>query len=156
MNCPLDREAYGTSLLKKEHDRIRSRLSRLYDCKFDDDIDKDVFALKEEKYKHQLFDIKEQLENAKIINPNCIDDAKRILELSKRLYSLYLKADYEEKAQIAKLIASNNTLTDQTLCPTYRKPFVFLDKGLSRTSWLPWLDVIRTFGPVIQYLHRVA
>ncbi len=126
--------------LQKEHDRAKARLSKLYDCKFDGDIDNDVFTLKEEEYKRQLFDVKSQTESAKIINPNYIDDARRILELSKRLFSLYLKADYDEKAQIAKLIASNYSLADQTLCPTYRKPFVFLDKGLSCTSWLPRLD----------------
>jgi DNA invertase Pin-like site-specific DNA recombinase len=123
-------------ILQKEHDRAKARLSKLYDCKFDGDIDDDVFALKEEEYKRLLIDIKSQMDRAKIVNPNYIDDARRILELSKRLHSLYLKADYDEKAEIAKLIASNYTLTEQSLCPTYRKPFVFLDKGLYRTSWL--------------------
>ncbi len=37
------------------------------------------------------------------------------------------------------------TFTDETLCPTYRKPFVYLDKGPSCTFKLSRLDEFRNY-----------
>jgi hypothetical protein len=65
------------------------------------------------------------------------------LELSKRLFSLFLDASYEEKAGILKLLASNYSLVDEndlSIVPTYRKPFDIIAEGPSRLSWLPGRD----------------
>ena len=69
---------------------MNSRLSRLYDSKFDGNINDDVF-------------------------------------------------------KTLAFVASNYILLDSTLCPTYRKPFEIIAKGLSRAVKLPLLDEFRNF-----------
>ena len=125
--------------LKSQYEKVDQRLSRLYDSKFDGEINEDVFKVKEEEYKNQLIEIKSQIDSSKAINPNFYEDGCKTLELSKCLYSLYVKANYEEKAKILRFVASNYALNNATLYPTYRKPFDIIAKGLSRSAWLPGL-----------------
>jgi len=69
----------------------------------------------------------------------------KTLELSKSLYLQYVTANPGEKAKMLKLVASNYTLSDVSICPTYRKPFDKIAKGLSRPNWLPIVDEFRNF-----------
>ncbi len=73
-------------------------------------------------------------------NPNYLEDAQKTLELCKSMYSLYVRANLEEKAKLANLVASNYSLIDVSLYPAYRKPFSFIAEGHSRTNWLPGQD----------------
>lgn len=125
--------------LKSSYEKINSRISRLFDAKFDNAITEEAFLLKEKEYQAQLFEIKAQMEGLNRTNPNFMEDAQRTLELSKRLHPLYVRANYEEKAKILQLLASNYTLVDVTPIPKWRKPFSFLAEGLSRSEWLPRL-----------------
>ena len=52
------------------------------------------------------------------------------------MHSLYVKANYEEKAKMLGLLASNYTPNDVSLVPKWRKPFSFYAKGLPRSKWL--------------------
>ena len=56
--------------LKKQYERINSRLNRLYDAKFDGDLGEDIFKTKENEYNEQLLEIKSQIVKAESINPN--------------------------------------------------------------------------------------
>ena len=123
--------------LKSYYDRANTRLSRLYDSKFDGEIEEDIFKAKEEEYKAQLIEIKTQIDNIKAVNPNMYEDASKTLELSKRLYSLYNQVTYEEKAKILHIVASNFVLNNKSLYPTYKRPFDMLAKGSFGTNWLP-------------------
>jgi site-specific DNA recombinase len=118
--------------LESQYEKVNNRLSRLLDSKLDGEIDGEIYKVKETEYKSQLVKIKTQIESMKRINPNYFRDAQEILELSKRLYPLYLKANYSEKAKILKFVASNYTLLNVSLYPTYRKPFDILAKGPTR------------------------
>ncbi len=94
---------------------MSQRLSRLYDAKFDgDSIDEEVFKIKETEYKASIAEIKAQIRTLGDGNPTFYEDACRTLELSKRLFSLFLDASYKEKAIILKLLASNYLLTGTT------------------------------------------
>ena len=126
--------------LQKQQDKVNSRLSKLYDSKFDGELSEDVFKAKENEYKGQLIELKAQIDSAKAVNPNFYADGCKTLELSNRLYPLFLKANYQERAKIARLVASNYSLIDATLYPTYRKPFSFFTKRASRSNWLPGED----------------
>ena len=128
------------SLLKREYDKANTRLSRLYDLKLDGEIESEVFKSKELELKNQITEIKAQLGTTKEINPNFYEDGIRTLELTNRLHPLYVKADFEEKAQILKTVASNFILTDENLYPIYKSPFSILAKGASEKLWLPGLD----------------
>ena len=125
------------SSLKNNYDKTNNRLSKLFDMKIDGEITDDIFKAKENEYRGQLIELKAQMDNTKTVNPNFYEDACKTLELSKRLYSLYIKADIEDRAKIASAVASNYSLVDITLCPTYRKPFSLFTKRASRSKWLP-------------------
>ena len=118
---------------------VNNRMSRLYDAKFDSAITEEVFTTKEREYQGQLLQIKASMEGMQKTNPNYFDDGCQILELSNRLQSIYVTSTYEEKGQIANMVASNFTLVDVSLIPKWRKPFSFFAKGLSRSRWLPRL-----------------
>jgi hypothetical protein len=71
-------------------------------------------------------------------NPNFYQDACRALELSDRLFPLFLESSYDEKASILKLLASNYSpvnSSDVSIIPTHRKPFDKSAEGLSRLNW---------------------
>ncbi len=119
--------------LKNQYKRVKGRLSKLYDAKFDEEISEEIFRAKENEYNTQLIEIKSKIDSVKEINPNYYEDSCKILELSNRLYPLYVRANLEEKAKILKLVASNYTLLNASLYPTYRKPFDILAKGLTRS-----------------------
>jgi hypothetical protein len=99
------------NLLQNDLARANQRLSRIYDAKFDgDSIDEEVFKIKEAEYKTSIAEIKSQIRTLGNGNPNFYQDACRTLELSKRLFPLFLESSYEEKASILKLLASNYAL----------------------------------------------
>ncbi len=79
------------------------------------------------------------------INANYDEGRDRALELCNCLYLRYVSGNYKEKVKLLKLVASNYTLNDVTLAPTYRKPFSFYAKGLPRSKWLPVLDDFRSW-----------
>ncbi len=123
--------------LKLQYEKINNRLNRLFDMRLDKEIDEAIFKIKENELNLQLIEIKAQMKSVEEVNPNWYEDGCKTLELSKRLYSLYVKANYEDKAKILKAVASNYTINDVSISPTYKKPFLLLAKRASRQNWLP-------------------
>ena len=66
------------------------------------------------------------IRNIRNFNHDYIQDGHKILELSKRLLSIYLRSNNSDKARILKLIASNYALSGLTINTTYNKPFSFM------------------------------
>ncbi|MFQ5788453.1 MAG: hypothetical protein ACE5H1_10805 [Thermodesulfobacteriota bacterium] len=126
--------------LKDQYDRANNRLSRLYDSKFDNRINDEMFNMKEVAYKEQLIEIKSQIDSVQTINPDIYEYGYQTFELSNKLYCQYIRANYEDKARILKHIASNYTLNDLSLCAAYRKPFNFIAERRSCPTWLPGED----------------
>lgn len=123
--------------LQSQRERIGRRLSSLYDLKIDGNIDEDTFRSKEREYRSHLTDFDIAIEQGQGINQKFYEDGCSILELSNRLYPLYLRSDVEDKARILRLIASNYSLSGQTISPTYRKPFDLIAEGVQKQKWLP-------------------
>ncbi|MEJ2745839.1 MAG: hypothetical protein P8123_09180, partial [bacterium] len=126
--------------LQKELERTQQRLSRLYDVKFDGGTDDEALNAKESEYKANIAEIKAIMNGLLKENPKWHENASRTLELANCLPSLYDRANDQEKAGILKCLASNYTIVDVTITPTWRKPFDLMAKGLSRTNWLPGQD----------------
>ncbi|GAI91722.1 unnamed protein product, partial [marine sediment metagenome] len=89
------------------------------------------------QWKQELETILGQIEKHHKANTNYFEQGIKILELSQKLYSTYLKRNNEGKREILNILLSNCTLNAGNLYPTYRKPFDLLAKGLSRSNWLP-------------------
>jgi site-specific DNA recombinase len=126
--------------LKDQYDRVNNRISRLYDSKFDGDINEDMFSFKESEYKSQLIEIKSQINSISSINSEIYEYGYRTFELSNRLYIQYVRANYENKVKILKFIASNYVLDDVSLYAIYRKPFSFIAEGFYCPGKLPGED----------------
>lgn len=120
--------------------KAEQRLDNLYNMRIDGKIDDDAYKRKETELKSTIIECRHQLDNIKADNPNICEDARQTFELSKRLPSLYLKANYEEKAKILKFIASNYTLLAGKLVPAYKRPFDILAKLHERREWWTWAD----------------
>jgi hypothetical protein len=144
------------AVLLSQKARIERRLSGLYDLRIDGGIDDDMFKAKENEYTSQLIDTDLAIEHGQSINSRFYEDGCRILELSNRLFPLYLRSDTMDKARILRLIASNYVLNGQTISATYSKPFCFLADLPLRPTKLPRLDVIRTFGSVLDYFREAG
>ncbi len=114
---------------------MNNRISRLYDSKFDGDINEEMFGVKESEYKGQLIEIKSRIDSVQTINSDVYEYGYKTFELSNKLYRQYGKSNYEDKARILKFIASNYTFNNVSLSATYRKPFSFIAEGLSCPSW---------------------
>ena len=116
--------------------RLERRLDKLYDDKFDGVLDADVLTRKEQEYKNQIAELKQQIATDTNINTSGVKPLVKTFELANKLPMLYLRATNEQKAQLARLVASNYTLVDGKPCPAYKKPFSFLPKGPGRSDWL--------------------
>ena len=120
--------------------KLENRLSNLYDLRIDGNIDDDMFKQKENEYKDQLIEVKSAINEGQKTNPNFFEDGCKILELSNRLFPLYLRSDGEDKARILRLLASNYLLDGSTISATYNKPFCFLENLPDRIIKLPRQD----------------
>lgn len=126
--------------LNTQYKILQNRIDKMYDDKVDGKISEDFWLEKYNQYRQEQEDIELALEKHKNANINYIDEGIKILELSQRAHSLYLKQNFREKAKLIRILTSNCTLLNATPYPTYRKPFDLLAKGLSRSNWLPRED----------------
>jgi len=99
--------------------------------KIDKEISDDIFHKKDQEYRNQIIDITYQMDAASKINPNLHDTEMCIFELAKRLPSLYLKANNEEKAMILRYVYSNFILTDGKLVPVHKKAFAMIIEDIN-------------------------
>ena len=79
----------------------------------------------------------EKIEQSSKVNLNYYEDGCKILELSNRLFPLYLRLDSDDKARILRLIASNYLLEGATISASYNKPFIFMENLGGRPIKLP-------------------
>jgi site-specific DNA recombinase len=129
------------TVLKAQHEKAKNRLSRLYDAKFDGDIEEEVFRAKEIEYKAHVVHLEgEMVEQSGAITPERLERGLQTLELTKTFYPQYVHADHPQKAAILRFVASNYTLTHENIYPTYKRPFSFLAEGPLCSIKLPGLD----------------
>src|SRR5438876_3294352 len=74
-----------------------------------------------------------------------IVDAKRILELANRAYSLYLTQNPAEQAKLLRLVLLNCAVDGVNVRPTYRRPFDLIFQRAKNEQWSALADDFRTF-----------
>jgi site-specific DNA recombinase len=116
--------------------RLQNRLDQAYLDKLDGNISEEFWKLKSEEWRTEQQSIREKIHLHESANVNYFDQGVRILELAHRAYPLYLRQDSFEKRKLLDFLLSNCTLNDGILCPTYRKPFDILVKGLQNENLL--------------------
>ena len=63
--------------------------------------------------------------------------ASYLLQMARRAPEIFKSSKPDIKRQLFKLVLSNPTINDGTLCATIRKPFSYFAEGLSRSNWGP-------------------
>ena len=116
--------------LQRQETLIVGQQDRLLNMRLADEIDEGSFAAKQTELRDRLSNIKLQLEVLDRSHDEYADLASKVFELSQSLTDKWLTADVFEKRQILEIVFLNCVLDDVTLCPTIRKPFDVLAKGL--------------------------
>ena len=123
--------------IQAQYNKLQLRLDRIYIDKLDEVITTEFYQEKTNEWKNEQANILKNITKHKDANTNYFEQGIKILELSQKLYSTYLKRNNEGKREILNILLSNCTLNSGNLCPVYRKPFDLLAKGLTRSVWLP-------------------
>ena len=124
-------------LLQEQYDKLQRRIDKIYIDKLDEIVTSKFYQKMTNQWKEELEKLLKQIEKHKKANVNYFEQGIKIIELSQKLYSTYLKRNNEGKREILNIILSNCSLNAGNLYPIYRKPFNFLAKGLTRSVWLP-------------------
>ena len=69
------------------------------------------------------------------IKPERVLDSVRILELANKAYSLYVRQNSMERAQLLRIVLSNCSLDAASVYPTYRKPFDLICGAAKTGGW---------------------
>ncbi|HBP90846.1 MAG TPA: recombinase family protein [Nitrospiraceae bacterium] len=126
--------AIGT--LRAQFDRLQTRIDQIYVDKLDGTVSEEFWRNKTTEWKHEQDQIGERLEAHKTANRAYYEDGIKILELANRAYSLYIQQSPHEQRRLLNVLLSNCTLTNGTLCPTYKIPFDLLAKRVKNEDWL--------------------
>ena len=136
---------------RAEHTKLKERLNKLYDDKLDGIITEGFWKEKSQEYERRIASLATVIKQNGSSTYPYYENAIRILELSNHLKYLYVRENPQGKGKILKTIASNYTLNNATLCPTYRKPFSMIAKGLQCLQWGRKSYLLRTLSIIIPF-----
>jgi hypothetical protein len=75
-------------------------------------------------------------------------DAKRILELANKAYSLYLRQNPTEQAELLRMVLLNCSVDSVSVWPAYKKPFDLIFQRVKNKEWSGREDLnLRPPGP---------
>ncbi len=138
-----DEKAFKETELKRlgtRHENLQQRLDKAYEDRLDGVIDERYWADVSNRMRSEQNQIQAQIDKLKTAERNYVDEGSRIIELAQRAYSLYKMQEPQEKRKLLDCVLSNCTADGLTLCPTYKKPFDLLAKGLQTQNKYPRQD----------------
>lgn len=97
-------------------------------------IQADLWERKSKEWQDELIGIRQQLSAFDGANKDYYQCGVQIFELANSAHGMYLQQNWSDKALLLKSLLSNSTFTRGILCPTYKKPFDILAKGLEFQS----------------------
>ncbi|UCE20647.1 MAG: zinc ribbon domain-containing protein [Gemmatimonadota bacterium] len=121
--------------LTRRYEEIQRKIDKMYEDKLEGLIDDDLWTRKFESWKEEQGDILRNIEQHKEANRSYFEEGVQILKLANKAYSLYVRQNLWEKRKLLDILLYNCSMIDGTLCPTYRKPFDMLAKGLEIENW---------------------
>lgn len=138
-----EEKEYHNSMLKtlnEEHKKLQDRIDKAYLDKLDGKISDEFWLRQYERLKSQQDDVMIKIERHRKANKGYIESGIKVLELSKKAYSLYLQSPPPIKREILNLLLSNCTFDEGSLYFTYKKPFDLIAEGIQTQNWLPIKD----------------
>ncbi len=133
------REAQLVSL-QTRRDTLQRRIDKLYEDKLDGKINEDFWQVKHTEWTREKTEVERAINGNGHSNGVTLDTGEKILELTQRLYPLYVKQPPHERRRMLRILLSNCALLNGSPCPEYRRPFDIFVKGPSCSEWLPGED----------------
>ena len=116
--------------LERKSSDLQSKLDRAYEDRLEGTIDESFWRDINAKWRLQQDQVAAQLVRFRGAHRNYIDEAAKILELSKMAYSKYLRGEDSSRRKLLRTILSNCTFDGVTLYPTYKTPFDMIAEGV--------------------------
>jgi len=133
-----DEKAFHDEMMAKltsQLGKLQQKLDKAYDDKLEGKIAEEFWAKKSEQWGEEQSGILSKLKWHQGANKSYFGEGIKILELANRAYSLYLKAEAQEKRKLLNYILSNCQVANGTLYPTHRKPFDLIAEGVRTQDW---------------------
>lgn len=118
-----------------EHERdlkvLRNQQDRLLNLFTLGEIDVESYSKKNTEFRDRIHTLTTQIEAVDRRRDEHAELAVKVFELSQRLDTSWVTADYAAKRRILNIICLNFSLVDVSLVPEWRKPFDLVAEGLS-------------------------
>ncbi|MFH2202432.1 MAG: zinc ribbon domain-containing protein, partial [Elusimicrobiota bacterium] len=126
------------TLMKQEIGRLKTRIDQAYTDKLDGKIPEDLWTKKNSEWQLEKVGMEEKAKNLEESGPaSYLPSARKVLELSERLETLYLSASPLEKRELVDCVCSNLFLHGKRVEFTYKMPFDLWAEGHRSARWLP-------------------
>jgi site-specific DNA recombinase len=122
-NQSLDNASVQRNSLKQRLAAVQRRMDQAYQDKLDGNIPQEFWERKMLEWTEDERQIQAALTRLEVPSSGRILDAKRILELANKAYSLYLTQNPAEQAKLLRMVLLNCSIDGVSVLPTYRKPF---------------------------------
>jgi site-specific DNA recombinase len=109
--------------LELQRGQLHARQDRLIDAYVEKLIDKDAFEMRRGALLFEDTRLKEQIAALSDGQDNSTDDALKLFERIKTLYSAYISSDVDEKRVLVDSTTSNRTVDGKTLAFELKSPF---------------------------------
>ena len=123
--------------LKAQFEKLEKRIESVYEDKLDGEISDEFYKKKVQEYRREQNNIKVKMDNLQEADEQYYFTASYLLQMARRAPEIFKSSKPDIKRQLFKLVLSNPTINDGTLCATIRKPFSYFAEGLSRSNWGP-------------------
>lgn len=127
-------EAIAT--LRQKIDTLQARIDQAYIDKLDGKIREEFWLSNTNRWHEEKMTLEAQLTAYGKADMPYYESGKRILELGKHAYQLYLRATNQEKRELLNLIKSNYHLRNGTLEYSLKKPFNWMAQWAARPAML--------------------
>ncbi len=115
--------------MNKDRKELETKLDLIYEDKLAGTITPDFWKRKHGEYTARLNWIKTELREMEAAPADDLANAERIIELSQKAYSLYLKRNSHEQRELLDILQSNSTMKDKKVHVQLREPFATIADG---------------------------
>jgi site-specific DNA recombinase len=131
----LNEAAIHRTTLEQRLSVVRRRMDQSYQDKLDGKIPQEFWERKMSEWSADEQRIQAAISGLQQPPAKRVLSAKRILELANKAYSLYLRQNPSEQAQLLRLVLLNCSIDAVNTYPTYGKPFDLIFQRAKNEEW---------------------
>ena len=128
------------ALLQKELDRVKNRMSKMYDDKLDGMIDEELYQQKFNECKTKQQEVLAKIQQHVKADEHFYITANTVLRLASKAKDLFESSEVEEKRQLLNFVFQNLVLDGEKLAHTLREPFSIIMRARECPSGWGQLD----------------